>query len=58
MPNYTNARYYNSYNQSPCGIEVLIDGVQSYVPLDPQNVDFLNITALVAAGSLTIAPAA
>lgn len=37
-------------------INVLINGTSSVVPLDTQNTDFVAITALVAAGQLTIAP--
>ena len=55
---YTDAKYVivppstqNTY------ISVLINGVQSGVPLDPANTDYARIMALVAAGELTIAPA-
>ena len=55
---YTDAKYVivppstqNTY------ISVLINGVQSGVPLDPANTDYAAIMALVAAGELTIAPA-
>jgi hypothetical protein len=55
---YTDAKYVivppstqNTY------ISVLINGVQSGVPIDPANTDYAAITALVAAGKLTIAPA-
>jgi hypothetical protein len=34
-----------------------INGVTSFVPLNPANTDYANIMALVAAGELTIAPA-
>jgi hypothetical protein len=53
---YTNARYiaFKGVNTS---IRCDINGVTSYVPLDPANTDYQNITALVAAGELTIAPA-
>jgi hypothetical protein len=53
---YTNAQYiaFNGVNTS---IRCDIDGVTSFVPLDPANVDYQNIMALVAAGELTIAPA-
>ena len=39
------------------GIRVDINGVTSFVPLDPANSDFVAIMALVAEGQLTIAPA-
>jgi hypothetical protein len=56
---YTNAQYYNDTlnSQLPASIRCDINGVTSYVPLDPANVDYQNIMALVAAGELTIAPA-
>jgi len=54
---YTNAQYYNDMAGNPAGIRCDINGVTSFVPLDPQNVDYQNIMALVAAGELTIAPA-
>ena len=55
MPTYTNAQYYNSPTQSPCGISVLINGVQSYVPIDTMNPDYANIMALVAENKITVA---
>ena len=53
---YTNAQYiaFNGVNND---IRVDINGVTSFVPLDPANTDYQNIMALVAAGDLTIAPA-
>ena len=56
---YTNAQYYNNTltGQSPDGIRVDIDGVTSFVPIDPANTDYANIMELVAEGKLTIAPA-
>jgi hypothetical protein len=53
---YTNAQYiaFDGINTS---IRVDINGVTSFVPLDPANTDYQNIMALVAAGELTIAPA-
>jgi len=56
MPTYTNAQYIavNGVNNE---IRVDINGVTSFVPLDPANTDYQNIMALVAAGELTIAPA-
>ena len=38
-------------------IRVDINGVTSFVPLDPANTDYANIMALVDEGKLTIAPA-
>lgn len=53
---HNNAQYiaFNGVNTS---IRVDINGVTSFVPLDPANTDYQNIMALVAAGELTIAPA-
>ena len=52
---YTNAQYYNTESAAPDGIRCDINGVTSYVPIDPANTDYANIMALVAAGELTIA---
>lgn len=56
---YSNAQYYNNVltGQSPAGIRYEINGVTSFVPIDPANTDYANIMALVAEGKLTIAPA-
>ena len=54
---YTNAQYYNDMLGNPAGIRCDINGVTSFVPLDPANSDYANMMALVAAGELTIAPA-
>jgi len=54
---YANAQYYNDLSGNPAGIRCDINGVTSFVPLDPANTDYQNIMALVAAGELTIAPA-
>jgi hypothetical protein len=55
---YTNAQYYNNtLTGQPAGIRCDINGVTSFVPIDPANTDYANIMALVAAGELTIAPA-
>jgi hypothetical protein len=53
---YTNAQYMavNGVNNA---IRVDINGVTSFVPLDPANTDYANIMTLVDAGELTIAPA-
>ena len=53
---YTNAQYI-SFNGITTGIRCDINGVTSFVPIDPANTDYANIMALVAAGELTIAPA-
>ncbi len=54
---YTNAQYYNTPFASPAGIRCDINGVTSFVPIDPANTDYANIMQLVAEGKLTIAPA-
>lgn len=55
---YTNAQYYtDSFTGQNAGIRCDINGVTSWVPLDPVNNDYQNIMALVAAGELVIAPA-
>jgi hypothetical protein len=56
MTMYANAQYLAPYGVVN-GIRCDINGVTSFVPLDPANVDYANIMALVAAGELTIAPA-
>jgi len=53
---YTNAQYIAVYNNNT-GIRCDINGVTSFVPLDPANTDYQNIMKLVDAGELTIAPA-
>ena len=54
---YSNAQYVNGPFGTPISIRCDINGVTSFVPIDPANVDYANITTLVAAGELTIAPA-
>jgi hypothetical protein len=55
---YTNAQYYNDMlTGQTAGIRCDINGVTSCVPIDPANVDYINIMALAATGKLTIAPA-
>jgi hypothetical protein len=54
---YTNAQYYNTPFASPAGIRCDINGVTSFVPIDPANTDYAKIMQLVAEGKLTIAPA-
>jgi len=44
------------FQEATC-IRVDINGVTSFVPLDPANTDYANIMTLVAAGELVIAPA-
>ena len=58
QPVYSNAQYINALlTEVHCSIRCDINGVTSFVPLDPANVDYQNIMALVAAGELVIASA-
>jgi hypothetical protein len=56
---YTNAQYYNNTltGQSPAGIRCDINGVTSFVPIDPANTDYQNIMFLVGEAKIVIAPA-
>ena len=55
---YTNAQYYNDPATNKLnGIRVDINGVTSFVPLDPANSDYAAIMSLVAANELFIAEA-
>lgn len=53
---YSNAQWVDFNGQHSC-IRVDINGVTSFVPLDPANTDYQNIMRLVDAGELVIAPA-
>ena len=53
---YTNAQYI-AFNGTDTSIRCDINGVTSFVPLDPANTDYQNIMALVEKSQLTIAPA-
>ena len=55
---YTDAQYVNGPTGQADAIRVSINGIISSVPIDPSNTDYQNIMELVAAGALTIAPAA
>ena len=57
MPTYSNAQYVNGISGINTGISVLINGVQSWVPISTDNTDYNNIMYLVSQGQLTIAPA-
>lgn len=54
---YTNAKYYKGTSGNVEGILVDINGVPSFVPLDPANTDYANMMQLVAEGKLVIQPA-
>jgi hypothetical protein len=53
---YDNAQYI-AFNGTNVSIRCDINGVASFVPLDPANIDYQSIQKLVAEGKLTIAPA-
>lgn len=54
---YSNAQYKTNLDGDTCGILVNINGVTSFVPIDPANSDYQAIMALVEKGELVIAPA-
>jgi hypothetical protein len=54
---YSNAQYIKNLAGDVSSIRCDINGVTSFVPLDPANTDYAAIMALVAAGELTVAPA-
>lgn len=54
---YQNAQYFKGMSDTVQSIRVDINGVTSFVPLDPENSDYQNIMALVEKGELVIAPA-
>lgn len=54
---YSNAQYVNDLSGTTIGINVEINGIMSFVPIDPENTDYANMMTLVAEGKLTIAPA-
>lgn len=55
---YNNAQYTkDSISGEVTGIRVDINGVTSFVPLDPANTDYQNIMKLVDEGQLVIQPA-
>lgn len=53
---YTNAQWIDLYGQHT-SIRVDINGITSFVPLDPANTDYQNIMKLVENGELVIAEA-
>ena len=54
---YSNAQYVNGPDGNSSCIRVSINGITSFVPLDPANTDYQNIMKLVDEGKLVIAPA-
>jgi hypothetical protein len=58
MPIYTNAQYVkNQFTEEVVAIFVDINGVPSFVPIDPANTDYASIMQLVESGDLIIKPA-
>lgn len=58
MKTYENAQYQISpLSGQISSISVVIDGLNSCVPLDPANTDYQNLMKLVEEGKLVIAPA-
>ena len=53
---YSNAQWVDMDGQH-VSIRVDINGITSFVPLDPDNTDYQNIMQLVADGKLVIQPA-
>ena len=54
-----NAQYYTPIGFSAAAwVRCDINGVTSFVPIDPANTDYANIMKLVEDNKLTIAPAA
>ena len=55
---FTNAQYIlDIEGREKSNIRVEIDGVESLVPLDPNNMDYAEIMRQIEAGTLTIAEA-
>jgi len=54
---YSNAQYIKDFTGTVSMMRVVINGVTSFVPADPNNSDYCAIMALVEAGDLVIAPA-
>lgn len=54
MYNYNNAQYIKDFSGNISSIRVDINGITSFVSLDPANADYANIIKLVEAGKLTI----
>lgn len=54
--NITSAQYF-AYNGENSSINIIVDGVQLSVPLDPANRHYAEIMRQVSAGELTIADA-
>ncbi len=53
---YENAKWINLGGQN-VSIQVDIDGVTSFVPIDPANTDYANLMELEREGKIVIQPA-
>ena len=53
---YKNAQYIN-FMGVQSSIRVDIDGVTSFVPIDPENTDYANLMELEREGKIVIQPA-
>lgn len=51
---YKNAQYHNDVRGNLNAIKVEINGMMSFVPLDPANTDYQRIMQLVDSGQLVI----
>jgi hypothetical protein len=54
---YSNAQYYRDITGAVSMIRVDIDGVTSFVPIDPENTDYANLMELEREGKIVIQPA-
>lgn len=54
---YSNAQYINDLSGNRAGIRVDINGVTSFVPIDPANIDYANLMELEREGKIVIQPA-
>jgi len=54
---YENAQHIPSSITGPATIRCDINGVTSFVPLDPANTDYQNLLRLQEEGKIVIAPA-
>ena len=54
---YSNAQYVKDMGGNVNGIRVDINGITSFVPLDPANTDYQNLMRLQEEGKIVIAPA-
>lgn len=54
---YSNAQYVKDMGGNVNGIRVDINGVTSFVPIDPENTDYANLMELEREGKIVIQPA-